>query len=146
MRGRSEPEQGALLGHYEDFFIFILGTMGAIKVIEEKWFNVIQALKFLWLHCREWIGGDSCSEFNQKWTNAGKIQHHHLPTCSVANLKTSYPGEKTHNYSKLSHLNFGPHILVGLLTYLRRATMLHSSIYFLLLKIQHIFPHPQSQW
>ena len=60
---------------------------------QKQGFNWIHALKFLWLQCREWIGGDSNSEFNQEWTNAGEIQ---LPTCSIANLKNwTMPGKNS---------------------------------------------------
>ena len=60
---------------------------------QKQGFNWIHALKFLWLQCREWIGGDSYSEFNQEWTNAGEIQ---LPTCSRANLKKwTMPGKNS---------------------------------------------------
>lgn len=50
--------------------------------------------------------------------------------CTIANLKNWTCLEKTDNYSELSHLSFGPHALVGSLAYLRRATMLHSSIHY----------------
>ena len=93
-------------------------------------FNLIQALKLLWLQCGEWIGGDSYCEFNQEKTNTGKIRYHHHLYLTIANLKNWTWLEKTHNYSELSHLNFGPHILVGLLAHLRRATMIPSSIHY----------------
>lgn len=49
------------------FYLYARRNGKLLKCLkQERRFHLIHALKFLWRQCREWVGVDNYSEFNQE--------------------------------------------------------------------------------